>query len=300
MKIFVTGGTGFIGRYTVKELRERGHRLLILSSEARGERGADLLKGDLADIARWKGRLKKFKPQAAVHLAWEGIPDFSYAQSVKNLNYGLALFAALAEAGCKKIVAMGTGYEYGDRVGKVDEEIHVLPASAVTAAKHALHMLGEEMAKEKGMDFIWLRPFKPYGHGQRAESLISYIMRCVAGNVPLTLKSPLTRGDFVYVGDVARAIADAAARGRGRATYNVGSGKLTSARDIAKMVCEGMGASKEYYKDFLRTAKGKAVGGGYAELGTVRKGIGWRPTTDIRTGIQKTIRDFYENHRNRV
>jgi len=288
----VTGGMGFIGRYTIEELRRRGHRPLALSRMNQQEHGVDFIKGNLSNIAKWKGRLKKFKPEAAVHLAWEGIPDFSYANCTKNLEGGLALFSALAEAGCKKIVAAGSVFEYGSRVGRVREEMQITPVSAFTAAKHALHLMGEELAKEKGMDFIWLRLFNPYGGGQRAGSLIPYILRCITEGTPLTLKYPLAQGDFIYAGDVARAIADAVARGNGYATYNVGSGHLTPVRDIAKMICEGMGTSKKYYEDFARTARGKLLGAPYAEIKNVRKGIGWRPTVDIKTGIKKTVVEF--------
>ncbi len=292
MRTFVTGGSGFVGRPTLDELKKRGHHLLVLSRKNHREHGIDFIKGDLSNIAKWKSRLRKFKPEAAVHLAWEGIPDFSYANCTKNLEGGLALFAALADVGCKKIVATGSVFEYGDRAGKVDERMHISPPNALVAAKHSLHLMGEELAKEKDMDFIWLRAFNVYGGGQRPGSLIPYIMRCVAGNIPLTLKNPFAQGDFIYVADVAQAIADAVVRGKGRATYNVASGKLIPVKDIAKMVCEGMGASKDYYRHFALTAKGKPTGGCYAELKNIRKKIGWRPATDIKTGIRKTIADF--------
>lgn len=291
MRIFITGGTGFIGRYTVAELVKRKHRILALSADTQRAPGAEMLRGNLSNVAAWKEKLKKFKPDAVIHLAWEGILDFSYAQSAKNLQYGIALFNVLAEAGCKKIVAAGTGFECGDRVGRIPDEIPVVPTTPFTAAKHSLHLMGNELAKEKGMDLVWLRPYNPYGDGQRAGSLIPYIMRCVAGNAPLVLKQPLAQGDFVYITDVARAIADAVERGKGRVTYNVGSGYLTPVRDIAKLICEGMGASNEYYRDFARTAKGELTNAAYAELKNVRKGIGWHPIVGIEAGIQKTIRD---------
>ena len=53
-----------------------------------------------------------------------------------------------------------------------------------------------------------------------------------------------------------------------------------------------MGAGEGYYKEFLRTAKGKLTPDFYADLRNVRKGIGWRPTTDIKTGIKKTVNEF--------
>jgi nucleoside-diphosphate-sugar epimerase len=292
MRIFITGGTGFIGRYTLKELKKRGHHLLVLSHKTYSEHAVDFIKGDFSDIPKWKERLKKFKPEAAVHLVWEGIPDFSYAQSVKNLEGGLALFAAFVEAGCKKIVAIGAGFECGNHVGKVSEKINVTPTTSITAAKYALYLMGEELAKEKGMDFIWLRPFNPYGHGQRFGSLMPQIMRCVEKKIPLTLKNPLAQGDFIYVADVARAITDAVLRGKGRAIYNIGSGRLTPVRDIAIMICEKMGASKTYCNNFARTAKGKLLNAPYADLKNIQKGIRWRPTTDIQTGIQKIIKDY--------
>ncbi|MBI2033745.1 MAG: NAD(P)-dependent oxidoreductase [Candidatus Liptonbacteria bacterium] len=292
MRVFVTGGTGFIGRYTIQELKKRGHRLLVLSRKNHQERGIDFIKGDLSDIAKWKGRLKKFKPHVAVHLAWEGIPDFSYAQSVKNLEGSLNIFSALADIGCKKIVAAGSSFEYGKSIGKLNEEMSITPVTAFTAAKHALHLMGEELAKERNMDFIWLRPFNPYGYGQRTGSLIPYIMRTVLGNVPLRLKYPLAQGDFIYVSDVARAFADAALRGKGRATYNLGSGHLTPVRDIAEMVCKEMGASREYYNAFFRTSRGKLQNAAYAGLKNIRRDLGWRPLVDIKTGIKKTIRDY--------
>ncbi len=300
MRVFITGGTGFIGSYTLKELKKKRHHLLVLSRKTHRERGVDFIKGDLSDVAKWKWRLKKFKPVAAVHLAWEGIPDFSYVQSARNLGGGLAVFAALAETGCKKIVAAGTGFDCGNRVGKIPDEINVAPTNAFVAAKHSLHLMGEELAREKGIDFIWLRPFNPYGHGQRAGSLIPYIMRTVLGNIPLRLKYPLAQGDFVYITDVARAIASAVSRGKGRATYNLGSGYLTPVRDIAQMICKEMGVSGEYHEAFFRTSRGELENAAYAELKNIRRDLGWRPLVGIKTGIRKTIRDYYEDNHNRV
>ena len=295
MRIFVTGGSGFIGRHTVAELRERGHRLMVLSRKAGAERGVKFVKGDLSDTAGLRRRLKKFKPEAAVHLAWEGIPDFSYERCLKNLTDGLGLFSVLAEVGCRKIVATGRVWEYGNLVGKVREDAEVIPTSAFMAAKHAVHRMGEALAKEKGMDFIWLRLFNVYGPGQREGSLIPYIMRTIAGAEPLRLKNPLAQGDFVYVTDVAKAIGDAVARGKGRSVYNITFGEPIRVRDIAKLVCDDMGASEEYYRAFASTAKGASSPTPYADVAAARKELGWRPTVAIKEGVKKTVSAYKQD-----
>jgi nucleoside-diphosphate-sugar epimerase len=292
MKIFITGGTGFIGSHVVTELiRRKKHRVLMLSTEPVRRPGVEVVRGNLADAKSWKGKLKKFKPEATIHLAWEGIPDFSYAQSAKNLEYGVGLFNVLADVSCKKIVVAGTGFECGNHVGKIEDDINVPPTTAFTAAKHSLHLMGQELAKERGMDFVWLRPFTPYGYGQRAGSLIPFIMKCVGEKTPLTLRGPLAQGDFIYITDVARAFASTVEKGRGIVTYNLGSGYLTPVREIARMICEAMGMDKKYYQDFARTAKGKLTNAAYANLHKIQKDIGWRPMVDMKTGIQKTIKE---------
>jgi uncharacterized protein YbjT (DUF2867 family) len=71
MRVFVTGGTGFIGRCVVNELRGRDHEVLLLSRRRQSARekmrGVSVLPGDLAGIAGWADEVKKFQPQAAVY-----------------------------------------------------------------------------------------------------------------------------------------------------------------------------------------------------------------------------------------
>lgn len=296
MRIFITGGTGFTGRPTVEELKKRGHELLVLSRKTRSEKGVKFITGDLSDIAKWKEQIKKFKPDAAVHLAWEGMHDFTYDLCVDNLHKGLSLFTMLAEIGSQKIVALGAGFELGGYVGKVKDDIAVAPTSAATSGlvgvKEAQHLLGSKLAQEKGMDFIWLRPFTLYGVGQRSASLVPSVIQMVAEKKPLILRAPLVQADWICVDDVACAIADAVEKGKGQVTYNVGSGTLTAVRDIAKIICEEMKADKAYMAAFARTAKGKPIPAPFADSTKVKKELCWRPKTDLRAGLRAVIKSL--------
>ncbi|MEK7188185.1 MAG: NAD(P)-dependent oxidoreductase [Patescibacteria group bacterium] len=299
MRIFVTGGTGFIGRSVVAELIARKHEVLVLTERSEHVEGVSVLQGTLTHVEPWEDSLKRFAPEAVIHLAWEGIPDFSYTQCSKNLQYGINLLNVIAGTDCARIVATGTGFECGTLVGKIDDDVMVPPFTPFTAAKHALHLLGIELAKEKKIDFVWLRPYNPYGGGQRSGSLIPYIMRTVAEGVPLQLKNPIAQGDFIYIADVARVFVDAVEKGKGIATYNVGSGYLTPVREIARLVCEIMGKGGAYYDNFKETAQGDLQNAAYADLTKVKRDLGWQPLVSIKEGLQKTITD-YENTNHRV
>jgi len=73
MKIFVTGGAGYIGSHIVKLLGEKGHDILVFDNLSTGHEWAvlfgKLVKGDLGDKAFLNKTMRSFKPDAAIHFA---------------------------------------------------------------------------------------------------------------------------------------------------------------------------------------------------------------------------------------
>ena len=120
MKIFVTGGTGFIGRYVVGELIKDGHEVLLLSRD-KNKQPAPCIKGNLNNIGKWVDKVRRFKPDVVIHMAWEGIPDFGSSNSNYNKQLSVNLFKHLSELNLKKIISFGTCWEYEGIKGKVKE-----------------------------------------------------------------------------------------------------------------------------------------------------------------------------------
>lgn len=284
MRIFVTGGTGFIGKPTTRELQKHGHQLLLLIRE-KGAEGKELLKtkglsfvyGDLSNPSKWMQKVKRFRPAAALHMAWEGLPDYGPEISEKNLFYGLQLYKILGKIGCKKVVTTGSCWEYGADKGKLKEDMPVKPFNAFSAAKNALHWLGKEVAVQYDMQFIWTRLFFVYGPGQREGSLIPYVLRCKKENKKPILQNPLGGNDFIYVEDVARALCMILKKNIKDRTkiYNIGTGELISNARIVNSIY-----GRKIYKEPSRPY------GFYANISKIKKEIGWYPTVDIGQGIK--------------
>ena len=185
MRIFITGGTGFIGTHVVKELQDEENTLLLLTRQPKTNsslldipKTISIVQGDLSHIDEWKNEVEQFQPQVAVHMAWESLPNYDSNASIKNLDYGLNLITLLAESGCKSIICTGSCWEYGQQSGKVSEDMTLKPFNAFSSAKNSLHWLGEQIARENNMHFIWTRLFYVYGPGQRETSLIPYLINC--------------------------------------------------------------------------------------------------------------------------
>lgn len=295
MKIFVTGGTGFIGTHVLNKLLSQNHSVLLLSRTLNKSTNHNLqiINGNLSNIEEWKNELQKFKPDSCIHLGWEGLPDHSYEISKLNLEYGLNLIVLLSKIGCKRLLIIGSCFEYGVQKGKLSEKTLPKSLDSFTASKHSLHWLGEEIAKQNDMDFIWIRPFFVYGPGQHSKSLIPYILNTLkAGNLPV-IRNPEAKNDFVYVEDVADAICKILKKGTNGETYNVGSGKLTSIKQIINYTYKNLKIKNNFQlgEKILKDA----ISSSYADISKIKKEIGWEPRTNIKEGIEKTIKYSQNN-----
>ena len=198
MKILITGISGFVGRNLRKHLPV-GHEYFILARTAdSAAKGFTLLQGDLNDLGTVKDKLAQIKPDACIHLAWEGIPDYGYETSVKNLKKSSDLFRFLVkECHCHKIVSIGSCWEYGKNFGACAETDALGQGSYFVWAKRALCDLGLSLAREEKINFVWLRFFYVYGPGQRDGALIPTLVRSLKKNECPQVRTPLDANDYV-------------------------------------------------------------------------------------------------------
>lgn len=302
MKIFVTGSTGFIGRNAVKVLAERDHNLMLLvrSEEDNSEvsyysNDADFVVGDLSDIERWKDSLNNFGPEVVLHLAWEGLPDYSQQICRRNFKYGVDLFTAAAEAGCKSLVCTGSCWEYKNRIGMLNEDAEVETGETFAAIKNSLRLTGKAISSEVGMDLYWIRLFYVYGPRQKESSLIPHVIRSLlAGEIPL-VKNPDNRNDFVYVCDVAEGIADIVEKQPGGSIYNIGSGYSSSVADIIAQVYKAITAVTNRVSMQLPEITDHGKGDDFwADISRMGKDAGWSPKHSLEDGIRETVNYYAE------
>ena len=294
MRIFITGSTGFVGRHVSRLLAERGHELMLLvrGGEAYSElEHVSPVRGDLSNMEEWKGELADFAPDAAVHLAWEGLPDYSEEMCRRNLEYGINLFEVAAGAGCKCILSIGSCWEYKDRGGVLGEESLLELSRYFGAAKNSLRASGEEICREYGISFYWPRLFYVYGPGQRNTSLVPHIIESFQNGVEPAIKSPGNRNDFIYVKDVAEAIACLIETRPGNVVYNVGSGRSTSVGDVIAEVRDIMGVQF----GVAGSRVGSAISEGedfWADISRMEHDCEWRPGYGLTGGLKETVESY--------
>jgi UDP-glucose 4-epimerase len=286
MRVAVTGGTGFIGRGLVRELVARGHQVLNMGRSANGSGSIQHLQTDLSDPDSYAEALATFAPEAACHLAWEGIPDFSRERCERNLSMSNRFIDMLMALGsCRKVIGAGSCWEYGMAKGACLESA---PSSAVndfTRAKDAIRRHGMSKAGQSGKSFGWFRIFFVYGPGQRKGSLIPSVIDACRRNENLPLKNPQAAQDFIYLDDVIDALARAIELDWPSGAYNLGTGSLTSVADIVRMVRELMSDQGTVIEPAAR----QDAGGIWASTEQTKLHLQWKSRTPLAEGLRKTL-----------
>ena len=289
MRIFITGGAGFIGKNLVPALS--GHELLCLSHSQKIESGNQDLKiisGDLNNSETNIDELESFKPDCCIHLAWYGLPNYSVENSTKNLLAGIGLIENLVNIGCKKIFIAGSCWEYGNAQGEVKESHQLVQPDIFASFTSSLQLISESICKESSTNLLWGRIFFVYGPGQRNNSLIPSCYKSLKNSEKLKIKDPLARNDFIYISDVVESIRKLVESEVNSGVYNIGSGSIVPVWEVVNLVAAKLGLPQPY-KDMPTIA-----GGNWANMNKMKL-LNWMPKFSIESGVSNTIKSLEES-----
>lgn len=183
MKVLVTGATGFIGNYVVKELLRHGQDVIATSSNEQKALQADwfeqvtYISFDLRNADDTDDLYSLFgKPGIVIHLAWEGLPNYRSAFHIEeNLPRHFSFLSNLVRNGLQDLTVTGTCFEYGMQEGCLSEDMRALPGNPYGKAKDELRKELEKLQQRYPFSFKWVRLFYMYGKGQNPNSLLSQL-----------------------------------------------------------------------------------------------------------------------------
>ena len=211
MRIFLTGGTGFLGSHFLSEALELGHEVVAL------RRPGSCPKIDLRKQPHWVEFELDQVPSdviadcdAFVHLASQGVSpqktDWETAFDV-NVLQSLKLTQKVCDSGIKRLLFCGSCMEYGavgDQYLEIPPEAPLAPLGPYAASKAAFTIAITAMARNVEATWILLRPFHFYGEGQHPSNFWPLLRQAAQSghDFPMTLGEQIR--DFSPVEQVAR------------------------------------------------------------------------------------------------
>ena len=303
MRVLVTGGAGFIGSHVVDRLLADGHQVGVVDNLSTGRRevvaaAAPLHVCDLRS-AGLEAVFAGARPEAVVHVAAQASVSRSVVDPLLDASVNVlgtvALLAACRRWGVSRVIYTSTGgAAYGDTSVLPTPEEHPMNAtSPYGVTKVAAERYLDCWSALAGVPALTLRLANIYGPRQNplgeAGVVAIFVHRLLRGDGCVINGDGGQTRDYVFVGDVADAVARGLEQSEARGAINIGTGIETSVNELydrlARIVGNGGGATHapakpgEQRRSVLDPARAKRL-------------LGWSPSTTLDVGLDRTIAAF--------
>jgi UDP-glucose 4-epimerase len=301
----VTGGAGFIGSHVVDRLVDDGYRVVVLDNFSTGKlanlarhAGSSAVSVVTCDVAHGIfAALAPFGPaERIVHLAAQVSVVASVANPLVDMqvNYGgtLHVLEYARAMRVKKVVFASSAAVYGDAAAlPASEDAAPAPLSPYGVDKLASEHALAAYSLTHGVPATALRFFNVYGPRQDPSSPYSGVISIFADRAragkPLVIYGDGTQTrDFVYVGDVVRAVVAALGDGNDRLVANVGGGGEISVLELARTVIELTGGTSAIEHAPARAGE---IARSRARVDRMRDRLGVTSGTTLLDGLRATL-----------
>lgn len=313
-RVFVTGATGLLGAYLVRQLLDAGADVVCLVRDrvphAEIRRCGDLARctlvhGDIGDQPLIERALGEYEIRTVFHLAAQTIVGVANRNPVSTFEANIAGTWRVLEA-CRRsplvssIVVASSDKAYGDQpILPYHEDTPLRGQHPYDVSKSCTDLIASTYASTYDLPVAITRCGNFFGGGDlNWNRLVPGVIRDVwRGRAPVLRSDGTFIRDYLYAGDGAAAYMLLASRLhhapelRGRA-FNFSTEQALSARELAERIVRAMGSALPL--DIQATATGE-IREQRLDATRARRELGWAPLFDLDTALSHTI-DWYTNY----
>lgn len=295
MKVFITGGSGFIGSHLTDRLLARGDEVLVIDNFATGRRDnlkphpkLQVVEDTICNEKLMQELMQQFKPDLVVHAAASYKDPHNWVEDALTNVMGTAIVCqSMQKADVKRIIYFQTALCYGLKPIEQPVTLNhpILPrgssyAISKTAAEDYVHL--------SGLDFVTFRLANAYGPRNISGPLPTFYKRLTTHQKCFVMD---TRRDFVYIDDMIDCIMEAV-NGKGKGTYHISSGSDVSIKELFDATTSALDMNIEVE---VKPRQPDDVYSILLDPSRTQNELGWHAKVPLKEGVQKTIQ-YYQDY----
>jgi UDP-glucose 4-epimerase len=322
MKVLVTGGAGYIGAHTVRELLARGHEVAVLDTLEHGNKqsllnAVPLVQGDTADGELLDKVFTEYKPDAVMHFAAYKAPGESMSDPAKyfrnNVSGTLSLLEAMLRHDCRYIVFSSSCSIFGTPKNlPVTEDAPFGPESVYGETKLMVETMLRWFDKTTNLRSVSLRYFNASGASLDNKigedwtitaNLIPLVMKAAVGKAPSVsifgtdypTKDGTAIRDYIHVVDLAVAHVKAiehVAQTKESTAYNLGTGVGSTVKEVIDTAKRISGVDFKVELTARRPGDPVAI---WADSSKAQRELDWKPQYTLED-IIRTAWKWHSTH----
>lgn len=251
----VTGANGYIGTWLVQELLKHDIEITAIVRDStaysythKNDKPINVVTCDMCNYERLPELINKKEDTVFYHLAWNAVygPErMNGPLQFANVEGARKAVVAAKALDCTAFIGIGSIMEREAAAVAEADEIKPSKAYIYGEAKHFAHLITKTEAASQGIAHIWPVLTNPYGEYDFSTRFINMALRKVINNEPLEFTSGTQIYDFIYAGDVAKALYLLGEKGKPYTTYTVGSGTPRPLREFVEIMLKAVAPDRQ-------------------------------------------------------
>ena len=295
MKVFITGGAGFIGSHLADYLLARGDHVLVIDNYETGRHdnltehaNLQVIEGSISDRALVNHHMTSFRPDVVVHAAASYKDPDNWERDADTNATGTAIMCQESKAvNVKRFIYFQTALCYG--LKPIEQPVTLSHPILCGGSSYAISKTaGEYYVELSDLDFVTFRLANAYGPRNISGPLPTFYQRLTQDKPCFVMD---TRRDFVYVDDMVECIVKAV-DGSGSGTYHLSSGSDYSIQELFDETTNALGLDIDVE---VRPRLPDDVFSILLDPSRTEQDFSWKVSTPLAQGVADTIA-YYKSY----
>lgn len=298
MKIFITGGYGFVGRNLCRKLYTQGHELIVLRRDCSHplfDLPITTVNGDISDLNFIERVLAEYEIETVFHLAAQTQVSTAISNPLSTFEINIAgtwnIFEACRKQKTKRIIFASSDKCFGHAQPPYHEELTFDTDRPYETSKACADMIAKTYQSTYGMSIATTRFVNLYGPGHlNFSTLMAGTIKKILNNEAPIIKTSMER-DWLFIDDAVEGYV-ALMNSTECGPFCFGTGKSTSVKEVVLKILKLMNSNLQPIEIIDNLGEIQKQWSGYEKA---KEKLNWEPKYTLEQGLEKTI-DWYRNY----